>query len=216
MMNPIKEMGIQQGEQTHYVVPSGGNGDKDLDEMPNFILIGDRGSKVGKKGEEYKNPTISMLFNPIIEFPQFDGMNPRGWVKKFSKYFHLCKTPSQQKVELASLYMVGKAETWYNGYAMGRQAILWEDFVVDVFARFGDELGSHVVDEFNKLKHVGPIDGYLEKFKELKSLMLLKNPSLPNDYFVGSFIGGLDDNIKQFARAFSPKTLPEVVKYARL
>ena len=49
MMNQIKEMGIQQGKQTHNVVPSSGDGDKDLDEMPNFILIGDKGSEVGKK-----------------------------------------------------------------------------------------------------------------------------------------------------------------------
>ena len=31
-----------------------------------------------------------------------------------------------QKVELASLYMVGKAETWYNDYVFGRQKVLWE------------------------------------------------------------------------------------------
>ena len=46
--------------------------------------------------------------------------------------------------------------------------------------------------------------------------MLIKNPSLPSDFFVDSFIGGFDDNVKHFARAFDPKTLSEAVKYARL
>ena len=216
MMNQIKEIRVHQGKQTPYVFPSSGDGDKDLDEMPNYILIGNKGSEASNKKAELENSTRSMLFNSRIEFPQFDGVNPRGWVKKCSNYFNLCKTPSQHKVELASLYLIGKAETWYSGYALGRQAILWEDFVVDVCARFGDELGSHVVEEFNKLKQTGPIEDYLEKFEELKSLMLIKNPSLPNDYFVDSFIGGLDDNIKHFAKAFNPKTLPEAVKYARL
>ena len=46
--------------------------------------------------------------------------------------------------------------------------------------------------------------------------MLIKNPSLPSDYFVDSFIGGLGDNVKHFTRAFDPKTIPEAIKYARL
>jgi len=153
-----------------------------------------------------------MLFSPEIEFPQFDGRNPREWVKKCSKYFHLCRTPSQQKVELASLHMVGKAKTWYNSYVLGRQNVLWEDFVVEVCARFRDELGSCVVDEFNKLKQAGTIEDYLERFEELKSLMLIKNSSLPSDYFIDSFIGGLNDDVKHFTRAFNPRTLSEAVK----
>jgi len=44
---------------------------------------------------------------------------------------------------------------------------------------------------------------------------LLKNPTLPNDYFVDSFIGGLKPSIKSFVRAFHTKTLPEAVEYAR-
>ena len=172
---------------------------------------------MSKKGDEAdNNHRPALLFNPRIEFSSFEGKNPRGWVKKCSKYFTLCKTPAHQKVELASLHMGGKAEAWDNSYALGRQGILWEDFVVDICARFKDELGSHVMEEFNRLKQVGSIAEYLEKFEELKSLMLIKNPSLPSDYFVDSFIGGLDDNVKHFTRAFDPKTLPEAVKYARL
>jgi len=74
----------------------------------------------------------SMAFNSRIEFPPFDGTNPRSWLKKCSKYFSLCRTPIDQRVELASLYMVGKAELWYNGYAMNRSHVIWEEFVVDV------------------------------------------------------------------------------------
>ena len=82
-----------------------------------------------------------MPFTPRIEFPPFHGSNPRSWVKKCSKYFCLCKTPPGQKAEIASLYMSGKAELWFNGYAMSRSQMVWEEFVVDVCARFRDELG---------------------------------------------------------------------------
>ena len=87
---------------------------------------------------------------------------------------------------------------------------------MDVYARFRDELGSQVVEEFNKLAQVGSIDEYLEKFKELKSLMQVKNPLLPIDYFVDCFVGGLSPQIKSFTRAFKPQTLNAAVDYARL
>jgi len=44
-------------------------------------------------------------------------------------------------------------------------------FCGDVCARFRDELGNQVVEEFNKLNQTGSIDEYLERFEELKSLM---------------------------------------------
>ena len=30
---------------------------------------------------------------PKLEFPKFDGSNPRIWIKKCCKYFSLCKIP---------------------------------------------------------------------------------------------------------------------------
>jgi len=88
--------------------------------------------------------------------------------------------------------------------------------VVDLYTRFRDELGSYIQEEFDKLKQVGSIDDYFKKFEELKCLMLIKDPLLPNEYLVDNFIGGLDDNVKYFTRAFNPTTLLEAVKYARL
>lgn len=51
---------------------------------------------------------------PKLKFPKFNGTNPRMWIKKYNKYFHLCKIPEEQKVDLACLYMVEKAEQWVS------------------------------------------------------------------------------------------------------
>ena len=45
--------------------------------------------------------TRSLSFMPKLEFPKFDGSNPRVWIKKASKYFELCKIPDEQRVDLA-------------------------------------------------------------------------------------------------------------------
>lgn len=49
---------------------------------------------------------------PKLKFPKFNGTNPRMWIKKYNKYFHLCKIPEEQKVDLACL--VEKAEQWVS------------------------------------------------------------------------------------------------------
>ncbi|XP_074297855.1 uncharacterized protein LOC141628647 [Silene latifolia] len=103
--------------------------------------------------------TRNFNFNPRVEFPVFDGSNPRIWVKKCKKYFELCKVADDQKLNLASLYMVGKAESWVHSYMNMRLNVDWDEFVLDLCARFKENLGSNVVKEFNKLQQTGFIGG---------------------------------------------------------
>ena len=71
------------------------------------------------------------------------------------------------------------------------------------------------MEKLNKLQQSEGLDDYLEKFEELEALLLLKIPSLPNNYFVDRVIEGLKPSIKSSVRGFQPKTLPEAVYYAR-
>ena len=48
MMAQIKEIRIKQGPHIQWTPPSAGNIGKDLDRIPNFILVGDKGSEAGK------------------------------------------------------------------------------------------------------------------------------------------------------------------------
>ncbi|VFQ90413.1 unnamed protein product [Cuscuta campestris] len=167
-----------------------------------------------ERRSESHNPR-QLHFNPKVEFPQFDGSNVRNWIKKCVKYFMLCRIPEEKKVDLVSLYMTGKAEMWYSSYTIGRNNIMWEDFVVDLCARFKDELGSKLVEEFNKLQQGRNLEEYVDKFEELKSCMLMKNPLLPPEHMLDSFIGGLKPHLKAYVRAFKPESLAEAIEYAR-
>jgi hypothetical protein len=48
------------------------------------------------------------------------------------------------------------------------------------------------------------VDDYVEKFEELKSLMSALNPSLPESYYIFSFISGLKDDIKPMLKILKP------------
>ena len=71
-------------------------------------------------------------FNPKVEFPVFDGTDPRGWVKKCTQYFSLCRIIGEQKVDLAALHLKGPVKVWFNSYILGRSNVIWEEFIVDV------------------------------------------------------------------------------------
>ncbi|KAK9713235.1 hypothetical protein RND81_06G013500 [Saponaria officinalis] len=158
----------------------------------------------------------NLKFTPKLEFPTFDGRNPRIWMKKCLKYFNLCKIPDNQRIDLASMYMVGRAESWFNSYIVVRQNVVWDEFIVDLCARFKEEISGNVVEEFNRLRQTSSIEDYLDAFESLRSLMVQRNPLLPDQYFLDSFIGGLKPAVKPFVRAFKPDTLASAVEYARL
>ena len=92
----------------------------------------------------------------------------------------------------------------------------WEEFIMDVCARFKDDLGGKVVEDFNKLQQTGTVDDYLAKFEELKSLLLLKTPTMPDTHLLDSFIGGLKPAIKPLVKAFKPLTLSQAIEQAQL
>ena len=47
---------------------------------------------------------------PKLEFPSFDGSKPRNWIRKCERYFTVFAIPEYQKVEIAAMYMTGRAD----------------------------------------------------------------------------------------------------------
>ena len=55
-----------------------------------------------------------------------------------------------------------------------------------------------IIEEFNKLKQEGTVQAYQLKFEELRSLMMVHNPHLSEEYYVSSFISGLGDEVETY------------------
>ena len=64
-----------------------------------------------------------------------------------------------------------------------------------------------MVEDFNKLQQTGSLDEYLERFEELKALMIQRTPALPDVFFVDSFISGLKPQLKPFVKVLNPDSL---------
>ncbi|KAG8387035.1 hypothetical protein BUALT_Bualt03G0211200 [Buddleja alternifolia] len=91
-------------------------------------ILGEGPSMVAKRGSNSnpgrnnihlttENSNSSYTPFPRVEFPHFDGDNPRGWILRCNRYFQVISTiPEEQKVALASVYLDGKAEMWFDDY----------------------------------------------------------------------------------------------------
>ncbi|XP_017227846.1 uncharacterized protein LOC108203433 [Daucus carota subsp. sativus] len=155
-------------------------------------------------------------YTPKVEFSKFNGTNARNWVKKCVKYFLLCKIPEEQKVDLASLHMLEKAEVWVSNYLSIKKNVDWTEFVMDLSARFKDDSSLNVVEHFNKFQQTGSIEDYIDEFDNSRSLMEQNHHVLPDLYLLESFIGGLKPAVKPFVKAFKPISVTEAINYARL
>lgn len=170
---------------------------------------------IGRQNLESGNPN-SLKFVPKLEFPKFDGTNPKMWMKKCARYFELCKVPADQKVDLASLYMVDKVENWISSYLSGKRNVDWDDFIVDLTTRFRDDTAIHIVEHFNKLYQHDSLEIYIDEFENLRAIMKQHNHVLPDGYILDSFVSGLKPAVKPFVKAFKPTTIAEAIDYARL
>ncbi|KAL0290655.1 UNVERIFIED_CONTAM: hypothetical protein Scaly_2662700 [Sesamum calycinum] len=82
-----------------------------------------------------------------MEFPYFDGENSRGWVRRCVRYFQLIPIPDDQKVPMASVYMQGKVELWYQGYIERKEFQPWDELVFSVLERFENLDSERVMTE---------------------------------------------------------------------
>lgn len=120
-----------------------------------------------------------------------------------------------RKIKLAGLYFEGKASIWFRYHQVGRILNNWRSFQADVISRFEDFETMDVHDQFNKLKQVGTVADYEDRFEELRALVLSKNKGFNEDYFISSFISGLKDHIKGSVKMFKPQSLYDVVLLAK-
>ena len=108
---------------------------------------------------------------PKVNFPSFDGNNPRNWVRK-CKYFNIHSLTDVQKMDMVSLHVEGRSDTWLKDYQESHSNITWDRFVIELFDRFQEGGHANIIGEFNKLTRKGTVDEYQENFEELKAFMV--------------------------------------------
>ncbi|GKA15840.1 C2H2 and C2HC zinc fingers superfamily protein, putative isoform 1 [Tanacetum coccineum] len=148
---------------------------------------------------------------PKMDFPKFEGSDPRGWVIRSNQYFEFHLMDEIRKAKYASTYFEGRASRWYQFYHIGREWITWGDFTQDVIRRFTCSEHTNPQAEFNKLRQISTLDVYLDEFEELRAYVEAKQPGLTDEYFMSSFISGLKEDIKGAVIMATPSNFEEEI-----
>lgn len=151
-----------------------------------------------------------------MDFPRFDGVNLRGWLRKCHRYFMLNPMSDMEKILLASMHFEREAEYWYMDNVEGREFMGWTVFSNMLIERFLEGEGENLIGDFNKVVQEDSVEQYREKFEELKSFMSHFNRSLNEEYFLKSFLSGLKEEIRDLVMVQRPATPSQAFHIAKL
>ena len=79
---------------------------------------------------------------------------------KANQFFHLCNTPVNQKILLASYHMEDEALIWFQDAEEVGIFTSWEAFVRALHVRFGSSSYDDPMETLTKLKQVGSVYAY--------------------------------------------------------
>ncbi|XP_026383401.1 uncharacterized protein LOC113278891 [Papaver somniferum] len=153
---------------------------------------------------------------PKVDFPRFNGTNPRGWALKYDRYFGLHKFPDDERVDMAAIHFNSSADSWFLNYQQGKEFISWDTFKHDLCARFEDVAQDNYVGSFNKLAQTTTIEDYYDLWEHYKSFMIANSPYLPKSLYTLSFISGLKEEIHTVVQMFKPENTATNFYLARL
>ncbi|KAI9169737.1 hypothetical protein LWI28_016981 [Acer negundo] len=148
-----------------------------------------------------------------LDFPRYDGKgDPTMWLCRAEKYFSLHEIVESDKVSLASFYLEGDSQLWFQMLEQEQLYVTWEDFKNRLQTRFGPNQFSDPFGELIQLRQTGTVVKYQTRFEKL----LAKVGSLAPDKKVSCFVTGLKDSICIDVQAKLPSTLTMAISLARL
>ncbi|XP_026396241.1 uncharacterized protein LOC113290867 [Papaver somniferum] len=87
---------------------------------------------------------------PRLDFPRFDGTNPKGWIQKCNRFFLLHNIREEtQKVQMAAMHMDGKAERWISNLQTCRSILCWFELAEQACLHFENPSNDNVVEGEN-------------------------------------------------------------------
>ena len=81
-------------------------------------------------------PAVRAPHMPKLEFPKFDGDNPRLWRDHCNMYFEVFSMSPELKTRFAALNFKGAAASWLQTFERRGRVAYWDTFCSTVFDRF--------------------------------------------------------------------------------
>jgi len=153
---------------------------------------------------------------PRVDFPLFDGENPRAWRLKCEAYFQVCTMHPDTWVNCAAMYFIDDALAWLQSTEAHLHYPVWKEFADSICVQFGKAEFQHHLRSFNRLLQTGTVIEYASKFNTLMHNLTAHHSSWDPAFFVTHFIDGLKKEIRAAVVLHRPLDLPTAVDLAIL
>lgn len=103
-----------------------------------------RGYDLGE-GTSAFTRTYAAIYNfPQLDFPSFDGTNPKIWIKRCETFFGVYAIPVEQWVKFATMCFSGSAAFWMQSIEVDVKKLSWASLCQAVVDRFERNQYNHV------------------------------------------------------------------------
>ena len=145
-----------------------------------------------------------------MEFPKFEGGDPRGWILKAEKYFRYYQTPDESKVEIASMYLEGDALDLFAWISAENNHLYWEELVKILHENYGPAEFQNPDEHLCNIKQTGTVQEYRQEFAK----RVARVHDWPDHCLLGVFLSGLKEELKVDVRIHKPRNVFKAVSLA--
>ncbi|KAH0739591.1 hypothetical protein KY290_038296 [Solanum tuberosum] len=114
-----------------------------------------------------KNP--SRRPHTMMEFPRFEGGDPRGWILKAEKYFCYYQTLEEHKVDIAAMYPEADALDLFSWINRERTLLYWKEIVKALQENYGPVEFQNPNEHLCSIQQKGSIQEYRQEFAQFSS-----------------------------------------------
>ncbi|WVZ82556.1 hypothetical protein U9M48_029810 [Paspalum notatum var. saurae] len=153
---------------------------------------------------------------PKLQFPSFDGDNPKLWVSRCEDYFDLYHVDPQLWVRVAAMHFSGAAARWSMSVESRLRSASWSQFGQLLLERFGRNQQEQLIRQLYRFSQTGSVQDYIDSFVSLVDQLVAYGPNTDPLYYTTRFIDGLRPDIRAAVLIQRPKDLDSACTLALL
>jgi hypothetical protein len=131
-----------------------------------------------------------------MNFPGFDGSNPKLWKHRCEIYFDYYFVPVQRWVRMVVMHFEGSAQYWVQAMESRVREMNWESLCAALNTRFGRDQHNTLIRQFYHIRQTNSVVDYVEQFDQLMHQLLAHENQLTSAMITTRFIDGLRDDVK--------------------
>jgi hypothetical protein len=101
---------------------------------------------------------------PPMNFPVFDGSNPKLWKNRCETYFEYYVVSVEMWIRLAIMHFEGSALFWLQSMEGRTREMNWGELCAALLTRFGRDQHNLLIKQFYHIFKTGSVSDYIEQF----------------------------------------------------